>query len=98
LLYGSELSLAAKERLQTLKETQDGFIIAERDLALRGPGELLGAKQSGEAMLRFIDLQKEAWLIEKTQQLAKQLLTSYPQIAEQHLQRWLGNRAEYLKA
>lgn len=98
LLYGSELSLAAKERLQTLKETQDGFIIAERDLALRGPGELLGAKQSGEAMLRFIDLQKEAWLIEKTQQLAKRLLTSYPPIAEQHLQRWLGNRAEYLKA
>jgi ATP-dependent DNA helicase RecG len=98
LLYGSELSLAAKERLQTLKETQDGFIIAERDLALRGPGELLGAKQSGEAMLRFIDLQKEAWLIEKTQQLAKKLLTSYPPIAEKHLQRWLGNRAEYLKA
>ena len=98
LLYGQELSMAAKERLQTLKETQDGFIIAERDLALRGPGELLGAKQSGEAMLRFIDLQKEAWLIEKTQQLAQQLLTTYPEIAEQHLRRWLGNRAEYLKA
>ncbi len=98
LLYGPELSMAAKERLQTLKETQDGFIIAERDLALRGPGELLGAKQSGEAMLRFIDLQKEAWLIEKTQQLAQQLLTTYPEIAEQHLRRWLGNRAEYLKA
>ena len=98
LLYGSELSMAAKERLQTLKETQDGFIIAERDLALRGPGELLGAKQSGEAMLRFIDLQKEVWLIEKTQQLAQQLLTTYPEIAEQHLRRWLGNRAEYLKA
>jgi ATP-dependent DNA helicase RecG len=98
LLYGPELSMAAKERLQTLKETQDGFIIAERDLALRGPGELLGAKQSGEAMLRFIDLQKEVWLIEKTQQLAQQLLTTYPEIAEQHLRRWLGNRAEYLKA
>lgn len=65
LLYGQELSLAAKERLQTLKETQDGFVIAERDLALRGPGELLGSKQSGDAMLRFIDLQKEQWLIEK---------------------------------
>ena len=61
LLYGQELSLAAKERLQTLKETQDGFLIAERDLALRGPGELLGSKQSGDAMLRFIDLQKEQW-------------------------------------
>ena len=73
-------------------------MIAERDLALRGPGELLGSKQSGDAMLRFIDLQKESWLIEKTQELAKQLLISYPEIAQQHLSRWLGNRAEYLKA
>jgi ATP-dependent DNA helicase RecG len=98
LLYGQELSLAAKERLQTLKETQDGFLIAERDLALRGPGELLGSKQSGDAMLRFIDLQKEQWLIEKTQQLSVVLLSNYPEIAEQHLSRWLGSRAEYLKA
>ena len=98
LLYGQELSLAAKERLQTLKETQDGFVIAERDLALRGPGELLGSKQSGDAMLRFIDLQKEQWLIEKTQQLSVALLSSYPELAEQHLSRWLGSRAEYLKA
>ena len=98
LLYGQELSLAAKERLQTLKETQDGFLIAERDLALRGPGELLGSKQSGDAMLRFIDLQKEQWLIEKTQQLSVALLSNYPEIAEQHLSRWLGSRAEYLKA
>ena len=98
LLYGQELSLAAKERLQTLKETQDGFLIAERDLALRGPGELLGSKQSGDAMLRFIDLQKERWLIERTQQLSVALLSNYPEIAEQHLSRWLGSRAEYLKA
>lgn len=98
LLYGQELSLAAKERLQTLKETQDGFVIAERDLALRGPGELLGSKQSGDAMLRFIDLQKEQWLIEKTQQLSVALLSNYPELAEQHLSRWLGSRAEYLKA
>jgi ATP-dependent DNA helicase RecG len=73
-------------------------VIAERDLALRGPGELLGSKQSGDAMLRFIDLQKESWLIEKTQELAKQLLINYPDVAQQHLLRWLGNRAEYLKA
>lgn len=98
LLYGQELSLAAKERLQTIKETQDGFLIAERDLALRGPGELLGSKQSGDAMLRFIDLQKEQWLIERTQQLSVALLSNYPEIAEQHLSRWLGSRAEYLKA
>ena len=98
LLYGQELSLAAKERLQTLKETQDGFLIAERDLALRGPGELLGSKQSGEAMLRFIDLQKEQWLIERVQQLSVALLSDYPELAERHLFRWLGNRAEYLKA
>lgn len=65
LLYSSQLSMAAKERLQTLRETQDGFIIAEKDLALRGPGELLGSRQSGDGMLRFVDLQNEHDLIEK---------------------------------
>ena len=98
LLYGNVLSAAAKERLQTVKETQDGFVIAEKDLALRGPGELLGAKQSGDAMLRFVDLQQEHHLIEKTQGLAKELLEKYPKIANEHLARWLGHRADYLKA
>jgi len=98
LMYSEPLSLAAKERLQTLREVSDGFVIAERDLALRGPGELLGARQSGEAMLRFVDLQRDAWLVELVKEVAKDLLDNYPDIAHQHLQRWLGARAEFLKA
>ena len=98
LLYSPQLSLAAKERLQTLKETQDGFVIAEKDLALRGPGELLGSKQSGDGMLRFVDLQNEHDLIEKTKELSVQLLSFYPEVTKKHLERWLGHRADFLKA
>jgi ATP-dependent DNA helicase RecG len=98
LLYSSQLSMAAKERLQTLRETQDGFIIAEKDLALRGPGELLGSRQSGDGMLRFVDLQNEHDLIEKTKELSVQLLNQYSEISQKHLERWLGHRADFLKA
>ena len=98
LIYSEPLSFAAKERLQTLREVSDGFVIAERDLALRGPGELLGAKQSGDAMLRFVDLQRDAWLIELAKKVADHLIHQMPEIADQHLKRWLGSRADYLKA
>ena len=98
LMYAEPLSMAAKERLQTLRETSDGFVIAERDLSLRGPGELLGAKQSGDAMLRFVDLQRDAWLIELAQKAAERLLADHIDIVERHLERWLGSRAEFLKA
>lgn len=98
LMYAEPLSMAAKERLQTLRETSDGFVIAERDLSLRGPGELLGAKQSGDAMLRFVDLQRDAWLIELAQQAADRLLAEHVDLVERHLERWLGSRAEFLKA
>jgi len=98
LMYAEPLSFAAKERLQTLRETSDGFVIAERDLSLRGPGELLGAKQSGDAMLRFVDLQRDVWLIELAQQAAGRLLAEHGDLVERHLERWLGTRAEFLKA
>ena len=98
LMYAEPLSMAAKERLQTLREISDGFVIAERDLSLRGPGELLGAKQSGDAMLRFVDLQRDAWLIELAQQAADRLLAEHADLVERHLERWLGSRADFLKA
>jgi len=98
LMYAEPLSMAAKERLQTLREVSDGFVIAERDLSLRGPGELLGAKQSGDAMLRFVDLQRDAWLIELAQKAAERLLAEHADLVERHLERWLGSRAEFLKA
>jgi ATP-dependent DNA helicase RecG len=98
LMYAEPLSAAAKERLQTLREVSDGFVIAERDLSLRGPGELLGAKQSGDTMLRFVDLQRDAWLIDLAQQAAERLLAKHPAVVEQQLERWLGSRADFLKA
>ncbi len=98
LMYAEPLSLAAKERLQTLREISDGFVIAERDLSLRGPGELLGAKQSGDSMLRFVDLQRDAWLIELAQHVAERLLAEHADLVERHLERWLGSRTEFLKA
>ena len=98
LLYSHELSMAAKERLQNVKEIQDGFLIAEKDLALRGPGELLGAKQSGDTMLRFVDLQQEHGLIEKTKDLSARLLAQHPDLVVKHLNRWLGHKIDYIKA
>jgi ATP-dependent DNA helicase RecG len=98
LLYGGPLSLTARARLKTMRETTDGFEIARRDLEIRGPGEFLGARQSGAAMLRFADLQQDAWLIEPAREAAARLIADYPDVAIQHLARWLGTREQYLKA
>ena len=98
LMYASPLSMGAKARLQTMRETTDGFVIARRDLEIRGPGEFLGARQSGAAMLRFVDLNEDAWLIPGAQEAADVLLKSHPGAVAAHLERWLGAREDYLKA
>jgi ATP-dependent DNA helicase RecG len=98
LMYSEPLSLFAKERLQNLRESNDGFVIAQRDLELRGPGELLGAKQSGDTMLRFVDIVRDAWLVELSSELANDLLKNNPEIAQEHVKRWLGSRTELLKS
>jgi ATP-dependent DNA helicase RecG len=97
LLYQSPLSAVAKQRLQLMRDSQDGFVIAEQDLALRGAGEFLGTQQSGEAMFRFVDLQQDQDLVEWANQLAKQL-RDYPAVIEAHLNRWLRQRAKLLGA
>ncbi|WP_194724578.1 ATP-dependent DNA helicase RecG [Noviherbaspirillum malthae] len=97
LLYQSPVGQVAKQRLMTMRETTDGFEIARRDLEIRGPGEFLGARQSGEAMLRFADLEKDQWLVEKARNLAQMLLQHDPATVEAHLARWLGGREEFLK-
>ena len=79
-------------------ETHDGFEIARRDLAIRGPGEFLGARQSGAALLRFADLDADADLLAWAQQLAPWMLDYHPDLARQHVQRWLGGKSDYLKA
>ena len=102
LLYevpeGGRLGEVARERLKAMLETHDGFEIARRDLALRGPGEFLGERQSGAALLRFADLQQDEPLLEWARQAAPQMLARYPALAGQHVQRWLGARMDYLKA
>lgn len=98
LLYQSPLSPTARLRLQTMRETTDGFEIARRDLDIRGPGEFLGARQSGDALLRFADLQHDAWLVEYAARAAQRMLQQFPEAVEAHLHRWLGGREHYLKA
>ncbi|MDA7418942.1 ATP-dependent DNA helicase RecG [Xenophilus arseniciresistens] len=89
---------AARARLTAMVETADGFEIARRDLEIRGPGEFLGARQSGAPLLRFADLSTDARLLEWARDVAPQLLDRHPQAAQRQVDRWLGTRAEYLKA
>jgi ATP-dependent DNA helicase RecG len=87
----------AQQRLAIMRESSDGFEIARRDLEIRGPGEFLGARQSGQAMLRFADLEKDQWLVERARDLAAVLLAQQPAVAEAHLARWLGEREDFLR-
>ena len=102
LLYSSgdapRLSEAARERLKAMSDTNDGFEIARRDLEIRGPGEFLGARQSGDAMLRFANLDEDQALLEWARREAPLLMDRQPALAHKHIQRWLGTKAEFLKA
>ncbi|MFN9709405.1 MAG: ATP-dependent DNA helicase RecG, partial [Burkholderiales bacterium] len=98
LIYSPPLSLTGKNRLKAMAETNDGFEIARRDLEIRGPGEFLGARQSGAALLRFADLQADLHLVEAARKAAKWLLAGHPKAAERHLARWRSVRPDYLKA
>ena len=98
LMYRNPLGQTARSRLKTMYETADGFEIARRDLMLRGPGDFLGARQSGVAMLRFADLERDADLVEPARAIAEQLLARDPVAARAHVARWLGDRQDFLKA
>jgi ATP-dependent DNA helicase RecG len=98
LLYTAPLSPTAKERLKAMAETADGFEIARRDLAIRGPGEFMGARQSGDALLRFADLTTDTALLEAASVLAPRLLAQWPKAAARQIDRWLGGKADYVRA
>nr|WP_326539736.1 ATP-dependent DNA helicase RecG [Pseudorhodoferax sp.] len=98
LLYTAPLSPTGKARLRAMAETQDGFEIARRDLEIRGPGEFMGARQSGDALLRFADLAADGELLAFARDLAPRLLAEHPAAAAAHVERWLAGRAEFLKA
>jgi len=102
LLYSTgdapRLGETARERLKAMAETSDGFEIARRDLDIRGPGEFLGARQSGAALLRFADLAEDSHLLAWAREAAPVMLDRHPDLAERHVARWLGSRTDYLKA
>jgi ATP-dependent DNA helicase RecG len=102
LLYaageGGRLGETARARLKAMVDTADGFEIARRDLEIRGPGEFLGARQSGAPLLRFADLATDTHLLQWARELAPLMLDRYPELARRHTERWLGGKSEFLKA
>jgi len=98
LLYAQPLSETARARLKIIYENSDGFEIARQDLQLRGPGEFIGARQSGVPLLRYADLEADAELVERARSVAETMLRDDLPAAERHLHRWLGGREELLKA
>ena len=98
LMFAEPLSALARARLKVVREHTDGFEIAKQDLEIRGPGEFLGARQSGVPMLRFADLQTDIHLLEAARRVAADLMADEPEIVAQHLQRWLGSREGFLAA
>ena len=102
LLYSTgdapRLGETARARLKAMVETNDGFEIARRDLEIRGPGEFLGARQSGAPLLRFADLETDTELLAWARAAAPVMLDRYGEMARRHVMRWLGGKAEFLKA
>ncbi len=98
LLYGAPLGETARARLKAMLETNDGFEIARRDLEIRGPGEFMGSRQSGAALLRFADLNEDSVLLQRARRVAARLLAEQPDVARAQVARWLGTRSDFMKA
>jgi len=98
LIYAGPLGEIARQRLKIIYENSDGFEIARQDLQIRGPGEFVGSRQSGVPLLRYADLEMDADLVEMARNVAEEMLTEHAELAERHLQRWLGSREELLKS
>jgi ATP-dependent DNA helicase RecG len=98
LLYHAPLSKTATQRLGVLRDSSDGFVIAQRDLELRGPGELLGQRQTGLTEMKVADVMKHSDLLEQAQHLGQQLWTDYRETSEALIQRWLPRRDHYAQA
>lgn len=97
LMYHAPLSQQARARLAALRDTNDGFEIARRDLEQRGPGEVLGTRQTGLTQLRIADLQRDQWMLPTVAQAAEAVLDKNPQLVEPLIERWIGTAIEYGK-
>jgi len=95
LLYRAPLGQQARQRLEVMRETTDGFRIAQKDLEIRGPGEVLGTRQTGEMQFRIADLVRDGQLLAEVQQAAEDVLRNRPQAVEPLIQRWIGEREQY---
>ena len=95
LLYGTPLSQRARARIGVMRATSDGFVIAEEDLKLRGPGEVLGTRQTGELNLRIANLERDAYLLEPVKTTAAKLMTAHPDAVSPLIRRWLGEKERY---
>lgn len=98
LLYTAPLGETARARLKAMRETTDGFEIARLDLQIRGPGEFMGARQSGDALLRFADLEHDGALLAHAREVAARLVAEQPEVARAQVQRWLAGREGYWMA
>lgn len=98
LMYKPPLGKISQKRLQALRDSQDGFVISEKDLEIRGPGEVLGTKQTGIADFKVANLMRDRKMIPTVQHYARELLEKYPDIAENLIKRWLNNREIYSNA
>lgn len=95
LLHDMPLSFMARERLNTLRDTQDGFVIAEKDLALRGPGEWLGTRQTGDVLYRIADIGRDAGMLDDVRACASLILIDHPDQAQALIERWVGHKTMY---
>jgi ATP-dependent DNA helicase RecG len=98
LMYHAPLSLNAKSRLAILRESSDGFYIAQKDLEMRGPGEVLGTRQTGDMQLRIADLVRDQALLDEVRQAAEMMIRDYPTESALLIDRWLGQRQDYGRA
>jgi ATP-dependent DNA helicase RecG len=96
LLYQHPISEIAKQRLSIMRDTQDGFVIAEQDLQIRGPGDVLGVRQSGLMQLRVADLIRDQHLLTMVQVVARQLIEASPELIPMIALRWVGAQQQYL--
>lgn len=95
LMYQSPLSQQGKQRLQAMRQSSDGFVIAEKDLELRGPGELLGTRQTGLVQMRIADLERDAELLDEVRRMAEKLMAEHPDLIEPLIRRWLLDAEQY---
>jgi ATP-dependent DNA helicase RecG len=97
LLFGEGLTQDAKDRLDIIVKSTDGFVIAQRDLEIRGPGEYLGERQSGEPLLRFADLERDGELVRQAIEAAGEMIERHPKAAQAHVARWLGSKRDLIQ-